>query len=237
MDKKKIVFQISRYKTGAIDPPVFYAYGLAVSEHMTVLDCLERIRIEQEPTLMYRHSCHHSSCGTCAIVVNGVERLACTTGVWSLDGATVVLEPLKGFERTGDLAVNMDTLYDHIDEAWTYLRPAAALGIDPSPLIGRCFTRFENCIECGSCLSACPVTRQKQDFVGPAGLAALHREITKSPGKSKQLLSRSAGSRGVRMCKRALACSRVCPTAVYPAKHIAQLKDRITSPGPQDHDI
>ena len=31
------------------------------------------------------------------------------------------------------------------------------------------------------------------------------------------------------MCTRALACSRVCPTAVYPAGHIARLKTSIES--------
>jgi len=226
---KEITFQISRFKPGYIDPPAFHTYRLQVTESMTVLECLEKIRFEQDRTLMYRHSCHHSSCGTCAIIINGSEKLACTTNVWALDRSTVVLEPLKGFEQIGDLVVKLNSLFDDIDEEWTHLQPADAFGADPLPVIGRSFTRFESCIECGSCVSACPVIRQNGDFIGPAALAAMHRESLKLPEKKNDLLNRSAGKRGVRMCTRALACSRVCPTAVYPAGHIARLKTSIES--------
>lgn len=196
---------------------------------MSVLDCLEKIRLEQDQTLMFRHSCHHSSCGTCAITINGSEKLACTTSVWALDTRTVILEPLKGFGRIGDLVVNLNSLYSEISQEWTYLQPAKALGDDPSPLLGLSFTRFENCIECGSCISACPVNRKNNDFIGPAGLAAMNRELLKSPHKKANILHQSAGINGVRMCTRALACSRVCPTAVYPARHIADLTSVIES--------
>jgi succinate dehydrogenase / fumarate reductase iron-sulfur subunit len=224
---KKITFKIARFKYETIDPPHFQDYQLSVNEYMTVLDCLEKIRLELDQTLMYRHSCHHSSCGTCAILVNGSEKLACTTNVWSLGTATVRLEPLKGLERIGDLVVNLNSLYSDIDEDWTYLQMANPLGGDPTKLLGFSFTRFENCIECGSCISACPVSQKASHFIGPAGLAAMNREKVKSPHKKRDILRQSAGKAGVRMCTRALACSRVCPTAVYPAKHIAELKSDI----------
>ena len=226
---KKIIFRISRFKPGVIDPPEFKDFQLSVNEHMTVLDCLEIIRLELDQTLMYRHSCHHSSCGTCAVLVNGSEKLACTTKVWSLGTTTVRLEPLKGFERMGDLVVNLSTLYSDIDEDWTYLQTASSLGSDPLKVLGYSFTRFENCIECGCCISACPVSRKASHFIGPAGLSAMNREKAKSPRKKPDILRQSAGKRGVRMCIRALACSRVCPTAVYPAKHIAELKSDISN--------
>ena len=176
---------------------------------------------------MYRHSCHHSSCGTCAIIINGHENLACTTNVWALDRSTLVLEPLRGFERIGDLVVNLDSFYDDVSVEWTYLSPAETWGVDPAHLTGRSFVRFENCIECGCCVSACPVIQQNRAFIGPAGLAALHRELLKSPHRNADIKKLSTGERGVRMCKRALACSRVCPTGVYPARHIADLASDI----------
>jgi len=224
---KKITFQISRFKIGFTDPPRLQDYRLSVEKHMTVLDCLEKIRLELDQTLMYRHSCHHSSCGTCAIIINGSEKLACTTNVWELSTTTVVLKPLKGFRRIGDLVVESNSLYSAADEEWSYLQPARALGRDPFKPLGLSFTRFENCIECGSCVSACPVSQKKSDFIGPAGLAAMNRERLKSPHKKADILHRSAGEQGVRLCTRALACSRVCPTAVYPARHIADLKSVI----------
>jgi succinate dehydrogenase iron-sulfur subunit len=228
MTTKNIVFKISRHKPGAIDQPRFFEYAIPVTETMTVLDCLENIRLEQEASLMYRHSCHHSSCGTCACIINGKEKLACTTNVQSLETDTVTLEPLAGFSRMGDLAVDMTSFFYNIEEDWPHLQPAEALGEHSLPLNSKPFERFENCIECGSCVSACPVSREGGYFMGPAALSALHRDILKSPAKEKTLLNLAAKKEGAPMCKRALACSRVCPTAVYPAGHIANLKKKLS---------
>ena len=223
MEEKSIRFQISRYKPGVLDPPRFHAYTLSVSESMTVLDCLTRIQLNQDRSLMFRHSCHHSSCGTCAMIINGTERLACITRVGSLNTPEVTLEPLNGFDRIGDLVVAMETFYRDIDDTWTPLRPVDAplSKTDGNP---DRFVRFENCIECGSCVSACPVPGGSSAFMGPAALAAIHREILKSPRKKSSLLRLADGNRGQRLCQRALACSRVCPTEVYPARHIADIR-------------
>ena len=224
MSVKNVTFRISRYKPGDIDPPRLREYILAVNGEMTVLDGLEAIRREQDKTLMYRHSCHHSSCGTCAMVINGEEKLACLTRVISLESDSVTLEPLKGFKRLGDLVVEMAPLFRHIAEDWPHLRPVEVHEGAGADTDGTPPTRFENCIECGCCVSACPVFKENQRFMGPAALSALHREIEKSSHVGDALIRRARRKEGAPMCVRALACSRVCPTAVYPARHIAELK-------------
>ena len=59
---------------------------------------------------MFRHACHHASCGTCAIRVNGRERLPCITTlgeVW--DGrSTLTIEPLRNVPVVADLAIDPD---------------------------------------------------------------------------------------------------------------------------------
>jgi succinate dehydrogenase/fumarate reductase-like Fe-S protein len=65
MSLKKITFRILRFKSDYINPPQYQDFTLNVRSTMTVLDCLEIIRLEQDNTLMYRHSCHHASCGAC----------------------------------------------------------------------------------------------------------------------------------------------------------------------------
>jgi succinate dehydrogenase / fumarate reductase iron-sulfur subunit len=227
---KTATFKLLRYKPGTIEPARFHTYSVPVSERMSVLDGLEKIRLTCEPTLVYRHSCHHGSCGTCACVINGTERLACRTRVEDLGGSAVTVEPLNGFERFADLAVNVDPFFQEINPDWTYLRPAAAVGGNPGISNGEAYTRFENCIECGSCLSACPVARAGGKFMGPAALAAIHREMLKSPSKRDHLLELAGGQRGERWCRRALACSRVCPTGVYPARHIEELRKMLKNP-------
>ena len=85
--------------------------------------------------------------------------------------------------------------------------------------------RLEDCIECGACVSACPVWEADASFMGPAALAALNVQRCKvGHGRSQTLLDLAAGPTGEGLCDRALACSRVCPTGVAPARHIADLR-------------
>jgi succinate dehydrogenase/fumarate reductase-like Fe-S protein len=60
--------------------------------------------------------------------------------------------------------------------------------------------------------------------MGPAAMAAINNELTKSPEKRNELLDLAGSDQGERWCERAIACSRVCPTRVAPAKHIADLR-------------
>jgi succinate dehydrogenase / fumarate reductase iron-sulfur subunit len=66
--------------------------------------------------------------------------------------------------------------------------------------------------------------------MGPAALAALHNEISKNTPAADDLLRIAGSERGERWCERALACSRVCPTGVYPARHIADLRRKLKKP-------
>ena len=221
MSVKPIELSIFRLRVGRIDPPRFQSFRIDANEELTVLDALERVRLTMDGTLMYRHSCHHSSCGTCACRINGSERLACTTRLLDLGTGTVSLEPLRGFPIIGDLAVRMDALYRDIDPAWSCLKP-----VEPANGAGaeQDLLRFEDCIECGCCVSACRVVRLQPDFMGPAALAALRNEALKNPVLRQDLLRRAGSERGERRCERALSCSRVCPTGAYPARHIADLR-------------
>jgi succinate dehydrogenase / fumarate reductase iron-sulfur subunit len=181
MQIKKVIFKILRYKPEHIDPPRFQEYTLEVDPDMSVLDCLEKIRLAQDNTLMYRHSCHHSSCGTCACKINGQERLTCITKIHDLESTTVTLTPLDGFDPLADLVVDMTPFYENVDDDWSYLRESEKVKSDSRPVGINQFTRFENCIECGACISACPITHKNNGFLGPALLAAVNTELKTLP--------------------------------------------------------
>jgi succinate dehydrogenase / fumarate reductase iron-sulfur subunit len=177
-----------------------------------------------EPTLVYRRACHHSACGTCACLINGTERLACTTSVFGLAKTTIELAPLRGFVPVADLAVEMVSFFKQIKSEWSHLRPIVPEVAEAQTIAGRPFQQFENCIECGCCVSACPVSHEGADFRGPAALTAIARQVTKQPSALQELLALAGDRQGVSHCRRHLACSRVCPTAAYPARYIQDLK-------------
>jgi succinate dehydrogenase / fumarate reductase iron-sulfur subunit len=226
MDTIKKTFSILRYIPGVFDPPRFQDFELIVTPEMSVLDALEVIRLNQDPTLLYRHSCHHSSCGTCACKINGTEHLLCLTHISELPSETITLEPLNGFPIIGDLAVDMTAFYRYIHEDWNYLKTLEQSGA-VSAKTGDLFHHLEDCIECGCCVSACPVMQKTDAFMGPAALSALDVELVKFPEKADDLLALAGGEHGEHWCDRAIACSRMCPTGVAPARHILQLRTRI----------
>jgi succinate dehydrogenase / fumarate reductase iron-sulfur subunit len=220
MSRTKIAFRVFRYRAGEPESERYEESTLPVEESTTVLDVLERLN-RKDRTLMFRHSCHHGSCGTCACRINGRERLACLTRVLELDSEVVTVEPLNKLGRIGDLVVDPADFFQEYPSDWQTLRSSEAnpAATPPDELAG--FVRLENCIECGACVSACPV----EDFLGPAVLAGLNRERLNCQHLNRQDLELAAGERGVWKCQRALECSRVCPTAVYPARHIQELRN------------
>lgn len=231
MRQENVRVKILRFKPGAVDPPRYQTFELSLAPGATVLDALEAIRNRHDPSLLYRHSCHHASCGTCACKVNGTERLACITPVHEFKGSEIVLEPLDGFPCEGDLVVDVRGFHKEIPQGLSYHRPSELNSGTALPEGVAQYTRFESCIECGACVSACPAYNADGDFMGPATLAAVHREVVKKPDQSSALLELAGSERGVERCERALNCSRVCPSEVYPARHIHDLQKALRRNG------
>ena len=95
-DMAMITFRINRYNPDD-ERRGHYAqeYTLDVPKGSTVLDALNQIKSEQDGSLTFRRSCRSGICGSCAMTVNGVNRLACETQVLTLKTSTVTIEPLR----------------------------------------------------------------------------------------------------------------------------------------------
>ena len=222
MKPEKVIFRISRFRPGTSDLPHFQTFEVNVTRTMTVLDCLEQIRMHQDATLMYRRSCHHASCGTCACRINGTEMLVCATRVWYLGTHQVTIEPLASFEVIGDLVVDMNSFFNGMSKNRPQIRLSEQANSVSRDNAVDALERFENCIECGACYSSCPVVRKNASFLGPAVLAAIHNDYIHN--KQKETLNLAAGEFGERLCERAINCSRVCPAGVHPARHILDIR-------------
>ncbi len=235
-----------RVRRGAGASSRLERYSVDLGGRATLLDALEAIRTGGESDLCFRHSCHHGSCGTCSVLVDGVEALACLTNLDSLydegpvaaraaaggEGEEPVVEPLRVFEVIADLAVDPGRLFRAQVEGATQLRESERRDDTTLPAGIDHFTRFEDCIECGLCLSACPVMQARPDrFMGPQSLAALRRETINRAERKDELLERAAASDGTVACERHFDCSRVCPRGVFPGKHIQLLRKEIAERG------
>lgn len=226
MSEKIVHIKVFRYKPGAIDPPRYDTFDIPVGPRTTILDALETIRVEYDSSLMYRHSCHHASCGTCAYKINGQEALGCVTNVLELNSDEVIIEPMEGLTRIVDLVVDMADFFRDFRPDWTYLRESEWYPQAVTPEGVPHYVRFENCIECGACMSACPVAALGNFYLGPAVLTAINREVSKNGGNKTDLLNLAGSEQGVWQCHSAYECTAVCPADVNPAGHIMELRRR-----------
>jgi succinate dehydrogenase / fumarate reductase, iron-sulfur subunit len=229
MAEQEVNFKVFRYKQGDAAPH-YETFTVSVDKNMTVLVALQTIRFAQDPTLALRHSCHHAACGTCGMRVNGQEVLACVTNVLDLGTSTVVVEPLQNIPLISDIVVDMGHFMDRYNLAgMPYKRrsdflPEAAIpvGIDH-------YERYENCIECGICVSACPVAGSDPMYLGPAAMAAGWRVVEEPRGEdAASVLDWVDQDHGCWRCHVAYECSEACPSDVDPAGSIMNLRNQLT---------
>jgi len=215
-------FRVHRRKAG--DTASRYdEFEVAVGPNTTVLDGLVEIRRDKDPSLTLRHSCFHASCGTCGMRVNGQEGLACVTKVG--EAAEVTVEPMANLPIVSDLVVAMEPFYECLDPVDRPLIRNSETVPSELPDGIDAYTRYEDCIECGICLSACPIAGSDPLYVGPAAIAAAWRVVEEPRGLAAGPVVRLMDDeQAVWRCHVAWECSEACPSGVDPAGAIARMR-------------
>jgi len=228
----QIRYRVYRQKSTA-GRPHYDDFTVEIKPDESVLDGIEKIWAQQDRSLTFRHACHHASCGTCGMRVNGVEKLSCVTLIKDVarDGDTLIVEPMRHFPVASDLVVDMGPFFERMKRAeFSIVRSAEPVLANqrPAPAQEEHFIRFENCIECGLCVSACPIAGTDETFLGPAALAGIWRMLEEPRGRDTAPLSTLAdAAHGAWRCHSALECTSVCPSNVDPGGKIMQLRRQL----------
>ena len=206
-----LTLQIRRTSRSKSGQGYWQRFQITIPQNASVLDTLEAAWRE-DPSLTFRHSCHHASCGSCGIRIQGRERLSCITPASGVArGGVLRLEPLRNFPIVADLVVDLSSLAHKLEG----VRARAVTEFAS-------VQRFENCIECGLCISACPVAATSQDYLGPAVLAAAQPNMNDADVRTQV-----SGQNGVWRCHSAFECTEVCPAGVEPATAIMNLRKEL----------
>jgi len=225
------VLQVARSGPGSTRPRVD-SYAVPAGPHTTVLDALRYIRLHLDRSLTLRYSCCHASCGTCGVRVNGREELACVTSLAELPAGPVLVEPLAGAAVEHDLVISMHDFYDKMRPAGrplTRLSENARAG-SPDLSAAESLVRFEDCMECGLCISACPIAGSDARYLGPAALAAGWRVVTEPRGADPEpVLDWMDDEHGCWRCHASFECSAACPSGVDPAGAIMAVRRELTA--------
>ncbi len=204
---------------------------LGDADKVTVLDALFQIQQTQDKNLSFRYSCRLAMCGSCALVVNGKERLACKTLVKDLGSETIEIEPLKHIPVVKDLTVDLKSVIKKLKKAEPYFVPRTSspepAQIKPDSRERKAIGLNTECIACGSCISACTMMYWEPEYMGPMGLNRAFCLIADSRDATGGRLAKVAGENGVYRCHMEFNCTEVCPKHLSPTRGIHYLKRRI----------
>jgi len=229
---ERVKFRVFRFDPESDEAPYYVEYDVPYRPGMTVLDGLLYILEELDGSLAFRYSCRSKICGSCAMTINGRERLACETQVKEL-GRLIRVEPLPNLPVIRDLVVDIDPFLRKMEAVMPYLVPReeGASEIRVSPEEFRRYRSPSDCIWCAACYAACPAAFSNPYFLGPAALTQLYRFYVDSREdesvKPIRLVIADDDSAGVWRCHQAYACAEVCPKHIRPGDLIAELKRAI----------
>jgi succinate dehydrogenase / fumarate reductase iron-sulfur subunit len=217
---------IRRFNPEQDAEPHWETYEVPYVASDRLLDTLHYVKWNLDGSLTFRRSCAHGVCGSDAMRVNGVNRLACKVLVKDLPDE-IRIEPIKGLPVHKDLLVDMEPFF----EAYRSVKPFLIAGPDPtrerlqSQADRDRFDDTTKCILCAACTTSCPVFWNDESYFGPAAIVNAHRFIfdTRDEG-SEERLEILNDKEGVWRCRTTFNCTDACPRGIEVTKAIQEVK-------------
>jgi len=177
-EKRDIYFKIYRYNPEVDQHPYYDEIKISVERGITVLRALNYIKDHIESKLSYRFFCQAGICGSCAIRINGVSKLACTTQVWDelkkcKEPDVIVVEPLNNLTPVRDLVIDYNPVVDKLIKYKGWVEPKDApegFGKKEFSIAEKDFKVIDpatDCILCAACYSECSIVSSNNEFVSP----------------------------------------------------------------------
>lgn len=235
----QVLFKVIRQDQNSA--PRVQTYTLDVEPGNTILDCLNRIKWEQDGSLAFRKNCRNTICGSCSMRINGRSALACKENVGSTCELQqkpsaipeIVVAPMGNMPVLKDLVVDMHSFWDHLEAVQPYVSTRARQIPEreflQTPQERSQLDQTGNCILCGACYSECNAREVDSEFVGPHALAKAYRMVADSRDAitESRLEDYNQGTKGVWGCTRCFMCNAVCPMDVAPLEQISKIKQEI----------
>src|SRR5438874_9569647 len=226
----QVTIHVRRSASETGEKPRFETHRLAVGEKASILDTLFALQRGPCPDLAFRFSCRVGMCGSCAMVVNGREQLTCSTLVKEV-GNDLRIEPLRNLPVVRDLAVDLKPFFAAYERAMPHFVPRDDLDqsdfypIPQDSAEWKAMDHQPQCIDCGSCYSACTLVTLNPHYIGPMALHRTLNVIADPRDKARaERLSLVAGEAEAFRCHTLGNCRDVCPRGISPARSIERLK-------------
>jgi len=224
---RDVTVKIRRYDPEHDTEPHWQSFTVPALPTDRVLNLLHYIKWELDGSLTFRRSCAHGVCGSDAMRINGVNRLACKVLVRDLPDE-ITIEAVKGLPLEKDLVVDMEPFF----EAYRSIKPfLITYGNAPSRERKQSQAdraRFDDttkCILCAACTTSCPVYWTDGSYFGPAAIVNAHRFVFDSRDQGgDERLEILNDREGVWRCRTTFNCTEACPRGIEITKAIAEVK-------------
>ena len=228
----QVTLHIRRYNPESDARSHEETYAVEADPNDQVLDLLNRVKWTQDGSLSYRRSCGHGICGSDAMRINGVNRLACKVLVKDV-GSEIRIEPLLGLAVLKDLIVDMKPFFDHYRSVMPYLvndEPTPEKERPQTPEERQRFDDTTKCILCAACTTSCPSFWADGEYVGPAAIVQAHRFIFDSRDRAASERLRILNEQmGVWRCRTIFNCTEACPRDIKVTQAIGEVKKALAT--------
>ena len=194
-----------------------------------VLDALIYIKENIDRSLSFRRSCREGICGSCAMNINGKNRLACLTPIEEINSVF----PLPHMPILRDLIPDMNTFYRQYKEIKPWLHSNKETGVSENLQTIEERKKLDGmyeCILCACCSTSCPSYwwSSNDGYLGPAILMQAYRWIEDSrDNNTKERIEQMNDAMKLFRCKTIMNCSDTCPKGLNPGQSIGKLKKRV----------
>lgn len=185
-----------------------------------ILEILFAVKKLKNNSLAFRSGCKSGVCGSCAVTVNGVEKLACKTDFKENDD----IQPLKNHKIIKDLIVDNSNLKKFLSVSKAFLEELSDMPITSQD--EKDIDRESNCILCGSCFSSCPVYAVNENFSGPFALTRVFRYVNDKKENNIKTKIDAIQNNGVWDCTLCGNCNTVCPARIDIKNDIIKLRNK-----------
>jgi succinate dehydrogenase / fumarate reductase, iron-sulfur subunit len=221
--------RILRFDPSRDKNPWWGDYEADVEPTERVLDALHHIKWFKDSSLALRRSCAHGICGSDAMVINGVNMLACKVMIRDLK-QPIVIEPIRGLPVIRDLVVDMEPFFAGYKEVKPWLIVDEDEKEPPreriqSPENRARYDDTTKCILCAACTTSCPIYWADGNYVGPAAIVNAHRFIFDSRDTGgRERLEILSGKGGAFKCRTVFNCTDACPRGIKVTLAIQEVK-------------
>ena len=188
--------------------------ALTVADLLAEMNAQESLTdIDSKPAarICFASSCHEKKCGACAMLINGVPRLACS--VFLNNAAqkdnTVHLAPLSKFPVIKDLVTDRSATFAMLEKMQVWLTRKQNGEKNQARELQY---QAGQCLACGCCLEVCPNYLAGNAFGGAAAMIQAYKAMEQNQDDAhKAELKKQYEEHFFNGCSQSLSCANVCP--------------------------